>query len=92
MYEDHDGMFTFHCSTKEKALVAFQKCLDEYVQDYPEDSDHLKTVVLDINQIQEDRMYSHRNCDGGYMIGEPICWDCGEPTSHFGRLTFTYAL
>ena len=91
MYEDKNGMFTLHISTKEEAQKYMQGLIDEERNDLLDPDEQENRIEININDIKEDRMYGHRKCDG-VMIGEAICWGCGEPCHWRGRKTFTYNL
>lgn len=76
-----------HCRTKEQALKVMQEAVDDYqcLSDDEVDS----RVIVNIDEIEIDYAYGHRGCDG-VMIGEPLCYGCGESCSGIGRKVFVF--
>lgn len=79
MYEEETGVMAKYCKDKERARKVMQEEVDDY----------LEGIVIDIDLIREDTAFGHVKC-GGFSIGEPTCWECGEPTSIIGRTVFVY--
>lgn len=74
------GYFTFRCKDKKQAQKLMQEISDGYDGD-----------KIDINKIEEERMYYHKSGCQMYTIGDDnICFECGETVGTVGRRTFVY--
>jgi len=81
LYEDGDGAFALYCKNREQALKAFQTVVDEEVN---------PKFTVKMEDIRESIAYhGHRKCNGGWSIGESICWECGESGNWAGVSCFT---
>lgn len=83
-FVEGDGMSTYHCKTKEQALIAFQELWNDDI-DYSIENYGDQEITID--RIKEAIYYTHKHC-GEMTFDEPFCWNCGEPCGTVGRKTF----
>ncbi len=80
IYEDRNGAFALNCRTKKQALKLIQAEIDDYINAGRDEEDKFdEEIIVKEEDLKEDWAYpGHRKCNGGYTIGENICFGCGE--------------